>query len=75
MFEEALAGGGENDTETVLTEVPLKTAATRQEEAEGQGQACLSLGCLCGAVPSCKPHGSPCHGFMLIVPILVAPRS
>lgn len=54
MFEEALAGGGENYTETVLMEVPLKTTAARQE-AEGQGQACLSLGCLCGSVPSCKP--------------------
>lgn len=72
MFEEALAGGGE--TETGLMEVPLKTTAARQE-AEGQGQACLSLGCLCGSVPSCKPPGSPCHGFRLIVPILVAPRS
>lgn len=68
MFEEALAGGGENYTETVLTEAPLKTTAARQE-AGGQGQACLSLGCLCGSVPSCKAPGSPSHVFMLMAPI------
>lgn len=38
MFEEALAGGGENYTETIFMEVSLKTTATRQEEA-GQGQS------------------------------------
>jgi hypothetical protein len=81
MFEEALAVGGENYTETVLMEAPLKATATRQGDAGRQGRYVLSLGCLCGSVASCThththiytPRSLP-RAFMLIVPIQVGPR-
>lgn len=62
MFEEALGvGRATSYTEAVLMEASLKTTAARQEEGGSQGQACLSLGCLRGSVPSCKLPGGPSH--------------
>lgn len=55
MFEEALAAGGENYTETVLMAAPLKATATRQGDAGRQGRHVCPWAACVGQWPAATP--------------------
>jgi len=55
MFEEARAAAGENYTETVLIEAPLKATATGQEETGGQDRHVCPWAACVGQWPAANP--------------------